>query len=126
MRAFRSQDERKQTAGSEGRLLFDLRESFAESFAYDVFSWISIPPSKVAFRPTQPAARQEGEDKGIDASETEGTDGAVALYTTTNSDIAITTIGEVVPIDGDGGTTPVSNTSGPLIDVDDFNEAGSG
>ncbi|WP_299617922.1 Calx-beta domain-containing protein [Pelagibius sp.] len=120
MRAFRSQDEREQTAGSEGRLLFDLRESFAESFAYDVFSWISIPPSKVSFRPTQPAERQDSEHKGIGAPETDGTEGPVALYTTTNSDIAITTIGEIVPFEGGGGASPASNTSGPLIDVDDF------
>uniref|UniRef100_UPI00260AAEEE S8 family serine peptidase n=1 Tax=Pelagibius sp. TaxID=1931238 RepID=UPI00260AAEEE len=98
---------------SDGREGFfgDLRESFTDLFAYDRFDWPDLPsPSSVAFHAIKPVEGARG-SSGI-------ADDPVTLYTTTNSDVPIRTFGQVVEVDG--GTVPLSNTSGPVIGVDDF------
>ncbi len=90
----------------------DFRESFTKTFAYDLFDWIVTPgKSSVVFRP----AVTDGRTPRPDSPDGD----PVSLYTS-NADIPIYTLGEVVPFEGAAGVFPQTNTSGPLVGIDDF------
>ncbi|MGD1880313.1 MAG: Calx-beta domain-containing protein [Kiloniellaceae bacterium] len=118
-RAFPHAGDATGTTGTLSGFFEELRESFTDSFAYDHFHWPSFEsfgaarPSVIDFR--TPGERH-GEARGMES--TGGSEDPVSLYTTTNSDIPVYTIGEVVPVDG--SVSPQTNLSGPLIGVDDF------
>ena len=96
----------------------DLRESFIDSFAYDIFvSWTARShTSAVTFRNW--TATRPGGEGGDKAAGSDGDAGGITSFT--NADIAIYTLGEVVPFEGSAGLIPESNLSGPLVAVDDF------
>ena len=96
----------------------DLRESFIDSFAYDIFvSWTARShTSAVTFRNW--TATRPGGEGGDKAAGSDGDAGGITSFT--NADIPIYTLGEVVPFEGSAGLIPESNLSGPLVAVDDF------
>ena len=114
MRRFGSfQFETSSNDADRSGFLEELRESFTGSFAYESFQWIAFPQSSridfMAFVHSRLAKTGRSEDAD-----------AIGLYTTDNSDIALYTVGEVVPVEGDAGILPQTNTSGPLVAIDDF------
>jgi hypothetical protein len=112
MRKIRIADQQDTAVARDGHPLTELWESFTNSFAYDRFQWISLPPaSRVNFRPLIQKPEAEG-NSGVEADPTG--------ITVTNHDIPIYTTGQVVPFEGDAGLLPATSTSGPLVAVDDF------
>ncbi|WP_193369439.1 Calx-beta domain-containing protein [Pelagibius marinus] len=112
---FSSSDEASSALGTRGEFLEELRESFAESFAYDLFDWLSLPGSQsVTFNPPRFMAAAKEAARGQDE-----TDDPVSQYTS-NADIPIYLTGEVVTVGDPGSVSPQTAVSGPLVQVDDF------